>query len=65
MIRKTFSDIVCEASREGVNLADAVMADAFKNVRPVTERPIRPQIVGNCKHCGSRFFGCCEADLED
>jgi hypothetical protein len=33
----------------------------------ITERPRRPDIAGfgRCKHCGSRYFGCCEKDLED
>lgn len=61
MIRRDVGDIVLEASRTGVPIADAIMADAFKNVRPVIERPIRPQFVGNCPTCGDRYFGCpCE-----
>jgi hypothetical protein len=34
----------------------------------ITEKPIRPRFAGlsgKCPHCGSRFFGCCEKDLED
>lgn len=33
----------------------------------ITERPIRPKFggAGRCPHCESRFFGCCEKDLEE
>ena len=34
----------------------------------IHERPIRPSfggLSGKCPHCGARYFGCCEKDLEE